>query len=281
MPFAFALAGWKEARVVIMGCPDEAGSRSPRRGSSQAPAHIRSVFNSREVFERSGVRHVAQPQYHRLSVAVDDIGDIRRSALSKAVAKAVEAGKIPVVMGGDHSLTAEALKGFDAAGRRLAVVYFDAHPDFICSSRGYYGSVVCDVLNYKNIVFSKSIEIGIRDAEPEELVNVRRKHLTTIYANDVVEMGVRAVLKKILARTGKLPLYASIDMDAVDPAFAPGVSTPVPGGLSGSEMVWLMKKLASRLCGFDVMEVTPRFDVQDMTSHLAGKIIIETLGAMK
>lgn len=94
-------------------------------------------------------------------------------------------------------------------------------------------------------------------------------------------MGVKKVFRKIKSRVGKY-IYISIDMDVLDPAFAPGVSSPVPGGLNSNELIYLLKKLSGlKLVGFDVMETNPKYDIQYMTSHLASRIIIEMISSMK
>jgi agmatinase len=133
------------------------------------------------------------------------------------------------------------------------VVYFDSHPDFICSSRDYYGSVACDISEFRNVDFSTSIEVGVREPEPEELVNLRRNHLQTITPINVVEIGLRRIMDLVKDRVGDR-LYLSFDMDVVDPAFAPDVSTPVPGGLSSSEALYLVREVSKLgLVGFDIM----------------------------
>jgi agmatinase len=121
----------------------------------------------------------------------------------------------------------------------------------------------------------------VRDPEPEELLNLRRTHLQTINPIDLAEMGLRRTLDLIKDRVGD-KIYLSFDMDVVDPAFAPGVSTPVPGGLSSSEALYLVREVSKLgLVGFDIMEVSPPYDVQDMTSHLAGRIILEAATGVK
>jgi agmatinase len=216
-----------------------------------------------------------------LEQKIVDVGNIPRNKVSEFVEKITRKAKVPFMIGGDHSITAEALKGFDKIGSKIGVVYFDSHPDFICSSRDYYGSVVCDISEYRNIDFSTSLEIGVRDPEPEELLNLRRTHLQTINPIDLAEMGLRRTLDLIKDRVGD-KIYLSFDMDVVDPAFAPGVSTPVPGGLSSSEALYLVREVSKLgLVGFDLMEVSPPYDVQDMTSHLAGRIILEAATGVK
>lgn len=266
----------EDADFVILGVPDDTGSHSPRKGVSLAPARIRKVANEREVFERSGTRSIAMPGGCEDERRIFDYGDIQRKDVQRVVKTLIEQSKIPIAMGGDHSITAEILKGIDAV-KPVSILYFDAHPDFICSTREYYGSVVCDISDYKNVRFSSSIEIGVRDTEPEELVNLRKKHLRTIGPRELEERGIAYVFREVKKRV-KGDIYVSFDMDAVDPAFAPGVSVPVPGGISSSQAFYLIREIASLgLLGMDVMEVSPPFDIQDMTSHLASRLMMAAI----
>lgn len=278
MRFVWGDAEYNEADVVLLGVPDESGSHSSRLGTKLAPDVIRKVSNEREVFERE-VRSVALPQICALERKICDYGNVEKKDVAETVERIRGDGKMPVTLGGDHSITAEVLRGFDAL-EKISVIYLDAHPDFICSSKHYYGSVVCDISKYGNIDFASSVEIGIRAPEPEELINLRRRHLLTIYSVDVTELGIKGVLRKVKSRIRE-KAYLSLDMDVFDPAYAPGVGSPVPGGLSSSEVIYLVKKLSNNLVGFDVMETNPRYDYQDMTSHLASRIVIETISCIE
>lgn len=271
----------EEADIVLFGVPDESHTHAHRSGTAGAPDHIRRISVERGVFERSGKKTVSLPTISPLEQKIIDVGNIPRNQVSEFVEKVAREGRVPFMIGGDHSVTAEALRGFDRLGPKIGVVYFDSHPDFICSSRDYYGSVVCDISEYKNIDFSTSIEIGVRDPEPEELLNLRRTHLQTISPVDLVEIGLRRTMDLVKDRIGDR-IYLSFDMDVVDPAFAPGVSTPVPGGLSSSEALYLVRQMSKLgLVGFDLMEVSPPYDLQDMTSQLAGRIILEAASGIK
>ncbi len=271
----------EEADIVLFGVPDESHTHAHRSGTATAPDHIRRISVERGVFERSGKKTVSLPTMNPIDQKILDAGNIPRDQVAEHVEKVVRSGKVPFMIGGDHSITSEALKGFERLGPKVGVVYFDSHPDFICSSRDYYGSVVCDISEFRNVDFSSSIEIGVREPEPEELVNLRRNHLQTITPINVAEMGLRRTMDLVKDGVGNR-IYLSFDMDVVDPAFAPGVSTPVPGGLSSSEALYLVREASKLgLVGFDIMEVSPPFDLQDMTSQLAGRIILEAASGVR
>lgn len=265
----------KKADTIVFGVPDESGSHSKRRGVALAPDTIRKVANKRDVFERNGEKNIPSRFPCPGKRKIFDYGNIKKEEVADAISNVVSKGKLPIIFGGDHSITAEVLKGFDNAKKGVSVVYFDAHPDFICSASKYYGSVICDISSYSSIRFDSSIEIGIREPEPEELLNIRKENLTTITPLNIVKNGLDWVLEQIKTVV-KGEIYVSIDVDVLDPAFAPGVSVPVPGGLSTLDLLYLLEGISKifgeRVIGVDVMEVCPPYDINDMTTHLASII---------
>ncbi len=157
------------------------------------------------------------------------------------------------------------------------MVYFDAHPDFIGSTQNYYGSVFYDSLSY--IDLKSSLQIGIRTPEQEEIENLKKYDITVITPLDIIKNGIVETEKLMLNKIGK-NVYVSFDMDAIDPAYAPGVSVPVPMGLRNTEAIYLLKSLAKRAIGIDIMEVCPDYDVKDRTSHLASRMIAEIISSI-
>ncbi len=265
----------RKAEWIVFGVPDESGSHATRMGSSHGPDRIRKISNERGIFIRKGVKHIVEPQSGELKNNVTDYGNIPKEHIRAFVREAVFHGRKPIVLGGDHSITFEVLRAINDVKKNVSVIYLDAHPDFVCSSHKYYGSVMCDMLQLNNINLKSSIEVGVRAPEKEELTNLKKKHLRSIAPVEIVERGIKDIVAEIIRKVGK-NIYLSIDMDVLDPAFAPGVSTPVPGGLSSSEFMYLIKKIAELdIIGFDIMEVTPKYDIQDMTAHLAATAIEE------
>jgi len=278
MKFAYANAkNLKEADVVLIGVPSQSGSKAWRKGTSKGPDRIRKISNERNVFKRRGKKMLVQPQKGKIKAKIYDYGNVKKKDLSKVIEKLVDQNKFPITLGGDHSITTQVLKGLKKH-KKVGIIYFDAHPDFICSSRKYFGSVVCDVIEMKHVDVKSSIEVGIRAPEEEELKNIKIKRLKTITSNDITEKGVIKTFQAIKKQVKNTKVYLSIDMDVVDPSFAPGVETPVPGGITSAQLIYLVKRIAKlNVIGLDIMEVTPSQDIQDMTSHLAVKTIIEFL----
>jgi len=188
---------------IVYGVPDESGSHSNRKGSSKGPDAIRKISNERGVFSRKGKKIIVEPQKGELKDNVFDSGNIKKKDVRGYIRETVFDGRKPIVLGGDHSITFEILKGFNDVKKDISVIYLDSHPDFVCSSHKYYGSVLCDVLSLKNVDLRSSVEVGVRAPEKEELVNIKKKHLITITPLDIVERGIVDVVRQIKRIVGK------------------------------------------------------------------------------
>jgi len=264
-----------QADFVILGVPDESQSHSLREGTAEAPLRIREISNLRDSFHRDGKTSLGYPFSYSLQQKVIDYGNINRVQINETFDKIVSNSKIPITLGGDHSITREIIKSISKNLGKISLVYFDAHPDFISSTTNYYGSVFFDVL--PNIDVNSSIQIGIRTPEKEELDNIKEYNLKVITPLDIVEQGIKSISKSILDTLGE-KVYVSFDMDCIDPTFAPGVSVPVPMGLGSVDAMYLLRDIVRRgIIGMDIMEVCPSFDVRDRTSHLASRIISEVI----
>ncbi len=265
---------FEQSEFVIIGIPDESQSHALRKGTEEAPFKIRQISNLRDSFERDGKISLGRP-FQGTQKKVHDFGNITRSQIESIYDKISASSKIPISIGGDHSITRQIINAITKKYGKISLVYFDAHPDFVSSMTNYYGSVVNDIL--PNVEIASSVQIGIRTPEQEELDNIKKFNLEVITPFDIQKKGIKQVANSILNKLGD-KVYISFDMDCVDPAYAPGVSVPVPMGLSSTDAVYLLKEIAKKgIVGMDVMEVCPSFDVKDRTSHLASRIISEVL----
>ncbi len=263
-----------EAEFVVVGIPDESQSHALRKGTEEAPFKIRQISNLRDSFERDGKFSLGRP-FQGSEKKVHDFGNISRPQIENIYDEISASSKIPISIGGDHSISRQIINALAKRYGKISLVYFDAHPDFVSSTTNYYGSVVNDVLS--NIEIDSSVQIGIRTPEQEELDNIIKYDLDVITPFDIQKHGIKQVTNSVLDRLGD-KVYVSFDMDCVDPAFAPGVSVPVPMGLNSTDAVYLLKEIVKKgIVGMDIMEVCPSFDVKDRTSHLASRIISEVL----
>ena len=273
----------KDVDIVVIGVPDESNSHAKRKGTSRAPDALRVASNNSEFFERGGRLIPTCPMSGTLDrKSIFDAGNIPdKHKLRELVTDIALHGKLPVMIGGDHSLSTEAVQAVsNAIGEKLSILYFDAHPDFVSSTTNYYGSVLTDSMQSLN--FRKSMLIGTRAAEPEELENAKKVGLRIINPLEIVEMGVKRVAQMIRARTRGSKVYVSVDLDCLDPAFAPGVSVPSPGGLSSTDLIYLLNKTIStgNIVAIDIVELAPDYDISDTTAMLAARIMSECIASV-
>ena len=269
-----------EADVVIVGVPDESKSHAKRKGASRGPDSLRQASNESGFFERNGKLIPVCPILGKISnKLIFDYGNVPRENLQKLITDLVANNKIPIVIGGDHSITSTVLQATGDIHGKLGLFYFDAHPDFVSSTTGYYGSVLTDSSRW--IDFSKSMLIGTRAAEPEELENAESVGLEVITPIDVAKLGISQVANKLQAKGYNNKRYVSIDLDCADPAYAPGVSLPSPCGLSSIDLVYLVKLVVnSGIVGIDIVELSPDFDLNNMTANLAARILLESIASI-
>lgn len=269
-----------EADVVIVGVPDESKSHAKRKGASRGPDSLRQASNESGFFERNGKLIPVCPILGKISnKLIFDYGNIPRENLQKLITDLVANNKIPIVIGGDHSITSTVLQATGDIHGKLGLFYFDAHPDFVSSTTDYYGSVLTDSSRW--IDFSKSMLIGTRAAEPEELENAESVGLEVITPIDVAKLGISRVANKLQAKGYNNKRYVSIDLDCADPAYAPGVSLPSPCGLSSIDLIYLVKLVVnSGIVGIDIVELSPDFDLNNMTANLAARILLESIASI-
>jgi agmatinase len=199
----------------------------------------------------------------------------------------VAANAVPFVVGGDHSVALPALRAVAAAHGPLAVVHVDAHLDTstaeVWGDAWHHGTPIRHAIEEKLIAPGALVQIGLRgpwgSSDDDKLV--RGFGGTIISADAVEDIGIAAVIADVRRVVADRPVYVTFDVDGIDPAFAPGTGTPVPGGLSAREAFQLVRGLAGvKLVGFDVVEVAPELDHADLTSHLAAHLLYEGLALL-
>ncbi len=274
------------ARAAIAGVPHDAGA-TYQPGARLAPYHVRRVsalvqgFHPRhgfDVFAECGALdagNVAFPPFDR---------EAMRAAVESRAAALLERGVAPLLVGGDHSIALPALRAAHRRHGPLAVVHVDAHFDTsgpeIWGDAFHHGTPLRHALEEGLVAEGQLHQIGMRGAwsGPEER-ELSMAHGARLHdADEVAERGGLAVASEVRAAAGDHPVYLTFDIDAVDPAFAPGTGTPVPGGLDSRQALALVRGLAGvRLVGMDLVEVCPALDHADITCHLAAALLFEAL----
>jgi len=268
-----------DADIVLIGVPDESRSHARRKGTSRAPDTIRIASNETEFFEREGkITPTTAMRGNLLDKKILDLGNAGRERLPGIIFDIISRGKLPIIIGGDHSVTTIALRQIGKMLGKISLFYFDAHPDFVSSTNNYYGSIMTDSAEFIN--FKKSILIGTRAAEAEEIDNATKVGLEIITPMDLAELGPTKLARRLDNKT-RNKKYISIDLDCIDPAFAPGVSVPCPGGISSMDLVYLVKRaVQSGIIAMDIVELSPDFDLNNITACLAAKIISESIASI-
>ena len=262
--------GLSSAEVVFLGVPFD-GTSTGRTGSREAPNAIRTASYNLETFSRYSKKDLADLKMLDYGNLITVPGDTDRTLERlEATIKDIRQ-KFPVVVGGEHIITLPVVKALLKEHPKLHVLQFDAHLDL---KDEYLGSKYSHVTVMRRIseILGKGrvIQTGARSYDPDEREYAKK--------NTVIKTP-----ENLLKYSVKGPVYLTVDMDVFDPAIAPGVSTPAPGGLSFTEYVELIKKLSGTLevVGFDVVETCPPHDEAGMTSLLAAEVIKETLLAFR
>lgn len=206
-------------------------------------------------------------------------------AIAEAVGEVVGAGAIPVVLGGDHSIAEPDIRACAEVHGPVGLVHFDAHTDTAPECFGVslsHGTPMYNLVNSGHVDASRYVQIGLRGYWPgEEVFDWQRERgITSIFMHDVRDQGIEQVVAQALAVAGPGPVFLSIDVDALDPAFAPGTGTPEPGGMTSGDLLWACRALAAqlRVVGADVVEVCPTgIGAADITALVGSRIVHEVL----
>jgi arginase len=255
---------------TLLGLPYDASS-SHRRGAAKGPAAIRAALHC-------GSTNAWSEALRDFSLLADR-GDLdlppnpeAHDRIEHGVGELLDQGGLPICLGGDHSVTYPILKALGPRVRDLTVLHFDAHPDLYQDFEGDLHSHACPFARIMEAGLAKRlVQVGIRT------MNRHQREQADRFGVEVIDMrawaaGVRPTLQG--------PLYVSIDLDAFDPAFAPGVSHPEPGGLTSREVITVLQSLSGPLVGADVVELNPDCDTPGITAPLCAKLVKELASRM-
>jgi agmatinase len=275
------------AEIGVLGVPFD-NATSFRKGASFAPAKIREVTPHLAPVTEEGRRLAG--------LRVRDYGDVsadlhweRYFATVEAQAAQVLRHPLALFLGGDHSVTIPLTAAFSrAVTGRFGLVHFDAHPDLAEEYEGHRWSHACTerrVLELPNIEPRHLAFIGLRSWMDDELAFLAAHPEIGVHtARDVYRRGIEAVSKDVVAQLEDVDaVYLTLDIDGLDPAYAPGTGTPEAGGLSTRELLELLRVIFARLPvrALDIVEVAPPLDCADVTSFAAAKVIYEVFGWVK
>lgn len=261
-------------QIQILGIPTDVNS-SYRRGAATAPAAIRQAWRRYAEFGNAATESGLEIGS---DLSIVDLGDVAvhedesdHAAIAAAAEKAARVGPL-LSIGGDHSVTFPLVAGLAAVHGPLNLLHFDAHPDLY---HDYEGNPRSHASPFARIMerglAERLVQVGVRTWNKHNREQAQR------FGVEVVEWADFAPAT-VPIPTG--PLYITIDLDALDPAFAPGVSHPEPGGLSVRDIVAVIARIRTQVVGADVVELNPAHDTGDATAIVAVKLIKELMGAM-
>ncbi len=293
-PATFALLprideiGSNDLDIAVLGVPFDGGV-SYRPGARFGPSHVRESsrllrpYNPALDLSPFGVQQVADAgdvavNPFSLDEAVQQIGHASDALLERA-------GRL-LTIGGDHTIALPLLRSVSRRHGPVAVVHFDAHLD---TWDTYFGAPMTHGTPFRRaseeglIDREASMHVGIRGPlyAAEDLTDDAALGFQIVHARELDDLGARGVVERIRARVQDRPVYVSIDIDVLDPAFAPGTGTPESGGLLSRELLAILRGLAPvNLVGADIVEVSPAYDHAEITGIAASHVGYELISAM-
>jgi agmatinase len=270
---------------AVVGVPWD-GATSYRTGQRMAPDAIRRVSVTLRPYNLAldvGIfEYCSGVDYGDISVVPGYIEETY-ARIETELFPLVEAGVIPVMMGGDHSVTLPELRAIAKIHGPVALVHFDSHTDTNDQYFGkpyYHGSPFRRAVEENILLPENSIQVGMRGSVYSKDAYHDSMSLGFKVATmaDIRQMGMEKLIERIRQRVGRAKVFVTFDIDVVDPAFAPGTGTPEVGGFTSAEAIDLIHGLKGlNFVGFDMVEVLPDYDTADITALLAANIIYEFL----
>jgi len=270
--FGGAIKQSQEYEFAIIGVPFDEKS-CYLKGAGQGPQAIRAASTGKAInaWTELGVNLEEE-------TTLVDLGDVEVSGdtskvfirIEQKVFKILEKKAVPIILGGDHSISYPVVKAFSRKFDSLDILHFDAHPDLYEELYGDRYSHACPFARIvEDSLVQNLIQVGIRASTGQQQAKALEYGVRTIWMKD---------LKEIPSLKFSNPLYISFDMDALDPAFAPGVSHHEPGGFSTRQVINMIHSLKAKIVGLDVVELNPKRDKAGITAAAAVKIIKEVVG---
>lgn len=269
-----------------------------------APFDTASSFRSGSRFGPNAIRNISammKPNNVLLQVNImdslkgGDLGDFNvtpgyihptYAAIEEGVAGILKEDAVPIILGGDHSITLAELRAVAKKYGPVALVHFDSHSDLcdeVFGQKYNHGTPFRRALEEGLIDPSHSIQIGMRGSlyDPNEHKMAAELGMKLIPAHKVREMGFETLIETIKERVGDTPCFLTFDIDFVDPAYAPGTGTPEVGGFTSYESLHLVRSIKDlNFVGFDIVEVLPSYDSGEVTAYLAANIVFEFLSIL-
>ena len=267
---------FEKAKFIVIPVPYDS-TASYRPGSRNGPHSILLASQNLELFDLKSQSEPYQKGVYTLSDVEPTRGNVLETltSITDITKKVLEINKIPVLIGGEHTITVGSTNAFT---NDVIVVTLDAHSDL---RDNYLGDQYCHASVMRRIIDQgkQIIEIGVRSMCREEFDYIHQNHVPVYSVEALRQQGIQQIIHELKKRIADKKVYLSIDMDVFDPSEAPGVSTPEPGGLDYFNTEELVRNICQscHIVGCDLVEVTP-IPGNNITEFLAAKILYKTIG---
>jgi agmatinase len=273
----------KDVDFAIIGIPSDAGAsfRTGQRAGAAAIRHVSALLRHHNpILGISPFEYIKGIDYGDLPVVPGYI-EATNNKIEESLYPIIDAGVIPISLGGDHGITLPELRAVSRKQGPVALLHFDSHSDTEDQYFGKphnHGTPFRRAVEEKLILPHKSIQLGLRGSiySPDHLNTPRQLGFEIVTAEEMHEMGVVSVIDTIRTRIGNAKVFLTFDIDFVDPAYAPGTGTPEIGGFTSRETLQIVRGVKDlNFIGFDLVEVLPAYDLTQITALLAANIIYE------
>ena len=288
-PYTQDAANLEGVDVAIVGAPMD-DLVSDRPGTRFAPRAIRAASSPPGPQLETGVDALAE-------LRIVDFGDApvlpadpvrSHAAIEETVGQVLAASAIPIILGGDHSISEPDVRACAAAHGPVGLVHFDTHTDTGTEVFGVelsHGTIMRRLVEDGHVDPRRYAQIGLRGYWPgeAEFAWQAERGITSLFMHDVRDLGIREVVGRAVEAVGAGPVFLTVDIDVLDPALAPGTGTPEPGGMTTGELLWAVREVAAQLevIGADMVEVIPTgVGSADIGALAADRIVREILGGI-
>ena len=275
--YADASDDYESSYFVIFGVPYD-GTSSFRHGSKFAPDEIRKASFNLESFSQEHEFSLRDLKIHDAGniIELDENATVEEIVddVEFFVSKFIDDGKFPIMLGGEHSITTGVCRALK--NRDVGVIFIDAHADFRDFYLGSKFNHACVARRCYEYLRGKVVSIGVRSVSQEEYKYAKSIGYEWITSYSLMQKGWKKAIEKAVNMLSTEKIYLSLDIDGIDPAFAPGTGTPEYFGLTPMDVKNIIDFLAPQLVGFDIVEVNSEYD-NGNTSILAARLIQEVL----
>jgi len=269
--FADVESNFNEADFIIFGVPYDKTS-SFRKGARYGPIDIRQASWNYEAYNMitgNDIKDIKFCDYGDIDVKNKTPRQMVKK-VKELTTRILDKNKFPILLGGEHSLTSGAIQAYS---NDITVLSLDAHLDYRDKHENEKYNHACVIRRISDFVDAENIFVcGVRSADKKEFEDAKMNNISIILSSEINKKGISYFLDKLYDRLKSKKIYMTLDVDVLDPSFAPGTSTPEPFGITPFDILEIIDFFSSQLVGFDVVETCPPYDNGE-TALIAAKLV--------